>query len=249
MTRAEFDRPHSEHGDPDAQRSLCAGMRSAPLPGMRASLEARTVFFDQQVIGAIAAGIGQVVILGAGYDDRALRFRTPGVRFFELDHPVTQADKRARLEAIGAQDAGTGGPVLAAVDLASGDVAGVLAGAGHDPSRPSLFLCEGLLVYLDQAATVRLLTGLREAGAPGSVLAVSLSTHADGLDSARVLEVANARRQAADTEPWLTILSAAAQADLLARGGWRVVTSADAADFGTGADRGRSLLVTAEPAG
>jgi len=34
------------------------------------------------------------VILGAGYDDRALRFRSPGVRFFELDHPDTQADKR-----------------------------------------------------------------------------------------------------------------------------------------------------------
>jgi hypothetical protein len=49
------------------------------------------------VLGAIVRGVTQVVILGAGYDGRALRFPTPGVRFFEVDHPATQADKRDRL--------------------------------------------------------------------------------------------------------------------------------------------------------
>ncbi len=78
MTRAGFARPHSAAGDPDAQRKLCAGMRSVVLDHMRARLEARTIFFDGQVAAAIAAGIRQVVVLGAGYDDRALRFRTRG---------------------------------------------------------------------------------------------------------------------------------------------------------------------------
>jgi hypothetical protein len=64
-----------------------------------------------------------------------------------------------------------------------------------------------------------------------------------------VLARANARRRAAGPEPWLTILPATAQRELLASAGWRVTGSADAADFGTGTEPGRSLLVTAQPAG
>jgi methyltransferase (TIGR00027 family) len=252
MTRAGFARPHSAAGDPDAQRKLCGGMRSVVLPHtMRASLEARTSFFDGQVATAIAAGITQVVVLGAGYDDRALRFRTPGMTFFEVDHPNTQADKRARLDAIGLPQGETrpSEPVLVAADFRHDDLVSGLAGAGHDRSLPTLFVCEGLLVYLDKAATIKLLGAAREVAAPGSVLAASLSIHADGLDSAVVLARANARRRTAAFEPWLTILPVSAQATLLARAGWRVATSADAADLGTGAEPGRSLLVTAAPAG
>jgi O-methyltransferase involved in polyketide biosynthesis len=41
------------------------------------------------------------VVVGAGYDGRAIRFASPGVRFFEVDHPATQLDKRARLASVG----------------------------------------------------------------------------------------------------------------------------------------------------
>jgi methyltransferase (TIGR00027 family) len=246
VTRAGFARPHSVAGDPDAQRKLCAGMRSAVLGHMLARLEARTIFFDGQVVAAAAAGISQIVVLGAGYDDRALRFRSQGVTFFEVDHPATQADKRARLYAIGSS---AGGPVLVPADFTRDDLPSVLTRAGHDPALPSLFLCEGLLVYLDEQATIGLLGGASAAAGPGSLLAASLSTHAEGLDSAVVLARANARRRTAADEPWLTIAPAAAQMSLLARAGWLVMTSADAADLGTGAEPGRSLLVTAEPTG
>jgi methyltransferase (TIGR00027 family) len=246
LTRAEFSRPHSPGGDPDAQRRLCRGMRPAVVGRLRASLEARTRFFDEQVLAAISAGIPQVVIVGAGYDDRALRFRSQGVRFFELDHPDTQADKAARLRAMRAGP-GSDGPTLAAADFRRDDVAAVLAASGHDASRPSLFICEGLLVYLDQPACVRLLGALRERAAAGSRLAASLSIHRDGLDSERVAVVANARRQASAAEPWLTILPAAAHLDLLHQAGWHAYRQVDAADLATGAEPGRSLLVTADP--
>ena len=246
VTRAGFARPHSADGDPDAQLKLCAGMRPVVLgEHMLASLQARTIFFDGQVTAAIAAGISQIVVLGAGYDDRALRFRTPGVTVFEVDHPATQADKQGRLAAIDS----SGGPVLVAADFRHDDLPSMLAAAGHDAALPSLFLCEGLLVYLDEPATIGLLGGARAAAGEGSVLAASLSTHAEGLDSNVVLARANARRRTADEEPWLTILPAAAQVSLLARAGWLVTASADAADLGTGAEAGRSLLVTARPTG
>src|SRR5213079_2400204 len=82
MTRVGFARPHSADGDPLAQQRLCAGMSTVVLTAMQASLAARTMFFDGQVTSALAGdppgpALDQIVILGAGYDDRALRFRTP----------------------------------------------------------------------------------------------------------------------------------------------------------------------------
>jgi methyltransferase (TIGR00027 family) len=254
MTRADFARPYSEDGDPLAQKQLCAGMATVVLTDMRASLAARTAFFDEQVTSAIQAGVDQVVILGAGYDDRALRFRTPRVTFYEVDHPDTQADKRSRLDAIlagstSSRDQERQGPALVAADFGSDDVPALLSAAGHDRRRATLFICEGLLVYLDQPTTVRLLSGVRGAAADDSVLAASLSVHAEGLDSATVVARANVRRRTASAEPWQTILPPSGQVVLLASAGWQVIASVDAADLGTGAERGRSLLVTAAPAG
>jgi hypothetical protein len=179
LTRAGLDRPHSPDGDSTAQRALCAGMTVSPPDWLRPSIEARTNFVDHQVQAAIARGIGQVVICGAGYDDRALRFRSRGVRFFELDHPGTQADKLRRLLGLAArtpaESGGQGAPAssdslgrlgvtLAAVDFRTDDVGAALERCGHDRGAPSLFVCEGLLVYLDQTTCGRLLQGLSARG-------------------------------------------------------------------------------------
>ena len=110
----------------------------------------------------------------------------------------------------------------------------------------SLFVAEGLLVYLDQRVCARLLAGLAERAAPGSVLAASLATHADGHDSAQVAALANSRRRAAATEPWLTILPVADHLALVTNAGWRVTRTewvpAAVADVSHGR---RSLLVAA----
>ncbi len=132
LTRARLDRPHSPEGDPAAQDALCAGMRFSPPEWLRPSIAARTRFVDEQVASAIAAGLRQIVICGAGYDDRALRFRTTGVRFFELDHPATQHDKARLLAGLGAREPGV---TLAAIDFRDGDVSSVLG--RRDTMRPS----------------------------------------------------------------------------------------------------------------
>jgi methyltransferase (TIGR00027 family) len=238
-----MSRPHTEQGDPGAQRRLCEGM--TPIRRPRPGILARTPFFDDQVLGAIRAAVPQVVICGAGYDDRALRFRSPGARFFELDHPATQADKARRLRAMGAvlapalRGADADGVVLAPADFRhadvalapadfrDADVAAVLAAAGHDASGPTLFLCEGLLIYLDQPVIRRLLTGLRSRAAPGSWLAASVATHPAGLDSAQVAAALNAGRRHGGTEPWLSVLPAPEWARLLASAGWHAESQTD----------------------
>lgn len=240
LTRAGLDRPHSPGGDPQAQARLCEGMRPAPVERLRPMLAARTRFFDQAGLTALAAGISQVVICGAGYDDRALRFRTPGVRFFELDQGPTQADKARRLHAL---DTDLTGLTLVTADFRHDDVAEVLAASGHDRGRATLFLCEGLLVYLDRRTLTGLLSGLASAAAPGSTLAASLAIHADGRSTAEVVAAANARRRAGESEPWRTILPREEQIALLASAGWRVERVVDAAELGGSAPAGRTLLV------
>jgi O-methyltransferase involved in polyketide biosynthesis len=91
MMRAEFPRASSPWGEPSAQAALTAGLAPVTVDSLRPHLAARTLFIDGQVEQAIDRGVTQVVILGAGY------FRNPGVRFFEVDHPTTQADKRFHL--------------------------------------------------------------------------------------------------------------------------------------------------------
>ena len=55
------------------------------------------------------------------------------------------------------------------------------------------------------------------------------------------------RRRTGATEPWLTILPPAVHLRLLRESGWQAGEQVDAAQFGTGAEPGRSLLVTAHP--
>ena len=218
-------------------------MELNPPKWLEPSIAARTRFVDTQVVRAISDGIGQVVICGAGYDDRALRFRTEGVRFIELDHPATQADKARILGELGAV---VGDVTLASVDFRDDDVGAKLDRAGHSAAEASLFVAEGLLVYLDRHVCERLIAALAARAAPGSVLAVSLATHADGYDSAEVVTSANNRRRTAAAEPWLTILPVAEHVTLLTSAGWRVTRTewapAAAADLSHGR---RSLLVAA----
>ncbi|MBV9795817.1 MAG: class I SAM-dependent methyltransferase [Actinobacteria bacterium] len=245
LTRARLERPHSPDGDPQAQARLCEGMRPTPIERLRPMLAARTRFFDQAVLTALAAGVRQVVICGAGYDDRALRFRTPGARFFELDQGPTQADKARRLQALGTDLSEL---TLATADFRRHDVAAVLAASGHDRGRPTLFLCEGLLIYLDQPTLIGLLSGLAACAAPGSRLAASLAIHAEDRNTAEVVAAANARRRAGETEPWRTILPRDEQLALLTQAGWQPERVLDAAELEDSAPPGRTLLVEAGPA-
>ncbi len=136
-------------------------------------IRARTAFFDDAVLRAIERGLTQVVILGAGYDGRALRFRTPGVQFFEVDHPATQADKRGRLARL---HVGTDGISFVPADFTEPGLEERLADAGHRAAEPTQFLLEGVLRYLPEAAVRNLLTTARRLAAGGSELAVSIST-------------------------------------------------------------------------
>src|ERR1700753_3901776 len=76
-------------------RSILLRYADNKAPGARTSAIARTRFIDDQVRAAVAAGIDQFVVLGAGDDCRALRLRElQHCHVFEVDRPDTQAEKQ-----------------------------------------------------------------------------------------------------------------------------------------------------------
>src|ERR1700681_873856 len=76
-----------------------AALRQRYVRASRANVVCRSAFAEEEVVRAIARGCRQYVLLGAGYDTSALRLSGAlrGSVVFEVDHPATQAVKRAAL--------------------------------------------------------------------------------------------------------------------------------------------------------
>lgn len=128
----------------------------------------RTRFFDDYFASACAGGCTQVVLLAAGLDTRAFRLDWPdSLSVFEVDLPALLAFKTAVLGVQRAQPRCH--RVVVASDL-RGDWSTDLLGAGFDATRPTAWLVEGLLMYLDNAENDRLVADISRLSAPGSTL-------------------------------------------------------------------------------
>ncbi|HEY6575495.1 MAG TPA: class I SAM-dependent methyltransferase [Mycobacterium sp.] len=131
---------------------------------------ARTKYFDAYFRRAAAAGVRQIVLLAAGLDSRAYRLRWPdGTVVFELDQPRVLDFKREALSRHG--DSPLSERREVAVDLRD-DWPQALTDQGLDPSRPSAWIAEGLLIYLTADAQQQLFSGIDALASPGSWLAV-----------------------------------------------------------------------------
>jgi methyltransferase (TIGR00027 family) len=142
----------------------------ARFPPMELWLALRVAYLDRVVAMAIdALSIRQVVILGAGYDTRAARLPRTGVAFFEVDHPATQARKRARVAEL------AGYPVEAACyvacDFERDDAIARLVAGGFDAAEPAVVIWEGVVPYLTEAAVRATATRLAAGLEPRSLLA------------------------------------------------------------------------------
>jgi methyltransferase (TIGR00027 family) len=131
-------------------------------------LPLRTRLLDDFLLGAAQPGT-EVVIVAAGMDARAYRLPWPdGVRLYELDRAPVLDEKSRLLAGAGAQ------PRCARVAIAADvtrPLGPLLRAAGFTPGRPSLWLIEGLLVYLTEAEVDALLAEISALAAPGSRIA------------------------------------------------------------------------------
>jgi methyltransferase (TIGR00027 family) len=124
----------------------------------------RTRFYDTYLVQAAAEGCRQVVLLAAGLDARAYRLQfAPRTRLFELDLPPVLSFKDRVL----ANHTPTCERITVPVDL-SQEWAGPLTEAGFDPTAPTAWLIEGLLIYLTRDEAITLLDTVNALSAPGS---------------------------------------------------------------------------------
>jgi len=124
-------------------RSLRDKLKRFEIKQLSLVMAARTLEIDAALR---SANHPQVVILGAGLDGRA--WRMPELReavVFEVDHPDSQRDKRARSSSL-AQRAGD--VRFVPVDFVRDDLDAALERAGHDRSRPTTWVWEGVVMYL-----------------------------------------------------------------------------------------------------
>jgi len=217
--RLGYERLEAPYGDPAADealtRDVADGLVRGPDSPRHEYLRARTAFFDRVVVNSLDRRVRQVVVGAAGYDGRAFRYAKPGVRWFEVDHPATQAHKLARIATLGLD---TRHIAFVAADFAADPVADLLSAAGLDTSRAALFLLEGVAVYLEQPVLERVLREFRSVTVAGSPLAISVS-----VENAQSAERERFRAAVASVgEPVRSTLSPAAARELLASVGWQV---------------------------
>ncbi|HEY6877186.1 MAG TPA: SAM-dependent methyltransferase, partial [Polyangiales bacterium] len=116
----------------------------------------------------------QLVLLGAGLDARAHRLSSLAkVRVFEVDHPATQRLKRAKARGL---------PVLAKelhyvpCDFQRTQLDTALIEAGFDPQSPSIWIWEGVTLYLPEEAVLDSLTRIARLSAKDSLLIATYLT-------------------------------------------------------------------------
>jgi methyltransferase (TIGR00027 family) len=197
---------------------------------LRGNICARTRYFDAKMKQALDDGCTQVVILGAGYDTRALRLARNGVRFFEVDHPATQADKRARLASLGLPIEVT----FVAVDFTRDALAERLQGAGFTCPQRTFFLWEGVTMYLDETEVRTTLRMIRSIAAPQSLLSFDVNTTDDrGRKHRWQMQLARAIVSRYG-EPWKLWMTQANVPVILRQEGWRLAELLGAPEIAAG---------------
>jgi methyltransferase (TIGR00027 family) len=193
----------------DAERVVREARENDASRRMRIFIAVRSRFAEDAAARAIADGVRQVVVLGAGLDTYACRGGYPdGVRVFELDHPATQAWKRERLAAarIAAPDALTFAPC----DFERDQLGAALAAAGFDGAETAFFTWLGVVPYLTEDAIWSTL-GYVASLAGGAQVVFDYSDPPSALpDDQRMAHDLRAARVADIGEAWITHFDPAA---------------------------------------
>jgi methyltransferase (TIGR00027 family) len=191
--------------DPDTLRRTIDGALRANVAYANVLMRSR---FTEDALGrAVARGVRQYVLVGAGFDSYALR-RPPeaaDLSVIEIDHPATQSYKRDCMASSGVV---APHPVhYVAADLATQDLASVLRASPLRASEPAFFAWLGVTMYLTRADNLAMLRAVAEVAAPGSEVVFSYIDQAffEGRDAGATAATAELRAMVASVgEPFVS---------------------------------------------
>lgn len=196
-------------------------------------VNARTLHIDAQLAKAVAEGASQVVVLGAGYDSRAYRFHQayPKLVFFEVDLPAMVRVKKLAVERLYGRLPRQ--VRYAPIDFNTQTLGGVLAAAGYDPRARSLFIIEGVVMYVNDPGNSATFDFIRRNSPSGTrvvydyVLRRVVEGDYDGLYGAKRL----AQGVASVGEPFVNGWTPEEAAAFAARHGLEVIDDLDDAEL------------------
>jgi methyltransferase (TIGR00027 family) len=169
------------------------------MPGVNGAIVARIRFIDECLLECVADGFKQLVIIGAGYDTRAYRIEgvKENIKVFEVDHPATQLVKVEKIKEIFKKlpDHVEYVPVVFGSDRLDQK----LFENDYNSRLKTLFVVEGLLMYIPPQAVDGLLSLVVNASGPGSTF-VADYFNASVIDGTSPLKEAQVLRQFVEGE-------------------------------------------------
>jgi methyltransferase (TIGR00027 family) len=140
------------------------------FPGLSISIMARVRYFDDFIIKSIEEGLEQLVILGAGYDTRAYRIEElkENIKVFEVDHPNTQSFKIEKIKEIFGYTPDN--VVYVPVDFETETLSQKLFDNGYSSLKKTLFIMEGLVMYIPPKSVAETLSFIVENSGKGSAV-------------------------------------------------------------------------------
>lgn len=157
---------NSLQNDPEKAKTA-AEEHERLYPGFHNSIVARVRYFDDFAEKSVDEGIEQIVMLGAGYDTRAYRIEgLKKLKVFEVDHPSTQSFKTRKIKEIFGSVPDH--VVYVPADFEKELFAQKLFEGGYDSSKRTLFIMEGLTMYIPPNAVVETLKFIIENSGKGS---------------------------------------------------------------------------------
>ena len=162
-------------------RPLAAALERATIPGIKLHYALRKRYLEEIARDAITDGLRQVVVIGAGFDTLALRLHEAfsEAKFFEIDHPATQ---RITKRVVENHQSAKRNLQFISLDLARENLErSLLKSADYQPETDTLFIAEGLLMYLAPAEIDLILRFIRSHSGSKSRLAFTfMETQSDG---------------------------------------------------------------------
>lgn len=211
-------------------RALGKAKTNASTPGIYEYIIARTLFFDEVFKQAMEESITQIVFLGAGYDSRGIRFKphNSSNRIIELDMAATQNRKIKclRKNRIKIPDYLR----FVAIDFNNQSLESVLASAGYQTGKPTLFIWEGVCMYLEPRSVRDTLSFIQQSSGAGSLLAFDCVVSFPGKAAHKYHGAAEMLQYMGDkhkNEPFRYSMEVGNLADFLSGCGHRIVRHMD----------------------
>jgi len=129
---------------------------------------ARTKYLDNIFKESMENGIDQILLFGAGFDTRAVRFTEKNMKtkIFELDTLYTQT---AKIEQFRKRDISIpGNTIFIPIDFHVDSVSEKLESNGFNRNKTTLFIMEGIIQYLNKESVDKLFKLIYELSVPGS---------------------------------------------------------------------------------